>query len=80
MPNKQENLKKKSRNKINNRFTRSVAYTASINPKMVQPIPTAGPFTTAISGFGKSMKELTKLLNRKVILYTRECKEVFHTM
>lgn len=40
-------------------LTLSVQYTASNNPNTVTDIPTAGPFTKAISGLGKSMKDFT---------------------
>lgn len=43
-------------------LTLSVAYTISNSPRMVTEIPTAGPFTTATRGFGKSIKQSTKSL------------------
>lgn len=36
----------------------------SKSPRRVTEIPTAGPFTTAINGLGKSIKWLTKFLER----------------
>lgn len=46
--------------------TRSVAYTTSINPRIVHAIPTAGPLTTPIIGFGKSINEPTNILKTNV--------------
>ena len=61
---------RKSQNRFNaynmtSILTRSVAYTASINPRIVHAIPNAGPFTTPMIGLGKSIRELTKLLKKK---------------
>jgi len=50
-------------------FTRSVAYTASIKPRIVQAIPSAGPFTTPMIGLGKSIREFTKILKKKCIYW-----------
>lgn len=58
-------------------LTNSVAYTASINAKVVTAIPTAGPFSTAIRGFGKSInvsiKSLTKvMLKLNLVIYFKQ--------
>jgi hypothetical protein len=45
-----------------------VAYTASIKPRIVQAIPSAGPFTTPMIGLGKSIREFTKILKKNVYI------------